>query len=79
VAHDLCYPDHHRFSAREWRGAERAARDASGGIVVSAKDAVRLDPAMRAQVRVLEVDWRLVRGADAVTARLLSAARKESA
>jgi len=70
VVQDLCYPDHHRFSAGEWRAALRAAAPLDGGLVVSAKDAARLDAAQRAQVRVLTVAWRFLRGEDEALARL---------
>jgi tetraacyldisaccharide 4'-kinase len=70
VVHDLCYPDHHRFSAGEWRAALRAAAPLDGGLLVSAKDAARLDPGQRAQVRVLRVDWRFLRGEDDAISRL---------
>lgn len=72
---DLCYPDHHRFGAAEWRRAEALARAADGGLVVSAKDAVRLAPGQRARVRVLEVAWRFVRGEDGVRERLWAVAQ----
>lgn len=71
VTADLCYPDHHRFTDAEWRHAEDVARRADGGLVVSAKDAVRLMPARRARVRVLQVAWRFVQGEAGVTERLL--------
>ena len=70
VVHDLCYPDHHRFGAREWRAALKAAAPLDGGLVVSAKDAARLDPGQRAQVRVLTVAWRFLRGESEAAARL---------
>jgi len=72
---DLCYPDHHRFSASEWRQAEALARRSEGGLVVSAKDAVRLTAAQRARVRVLEVAWRFMRGEDGVRGRLEAVAQ----
>jgi len=75
VSADLCYPDHHRFSASEWRRAVALARQADGGLVVSAKDAVRLTPEQRARVRVLEVAWRFVRGEDGVREQLRAVAR----
>ena len=70
VVQDLCYPDHHRFSAGEWRAAMDAAAPLDGGLVVSAKDAARLDPAQRAQVRVLQVAWRFLRGEGEAALRL---------
>jgi tetraacyldisaccharide 4'-kinase len=76
VATDLCYPDHHRFGASEFRRAEALAREARGGLVVSAKDAVRLTAGQRARVRVLEVAWRFVRGEDGVRERLKAVALK---
>jgi tetraacyldisaccharide 4'-kinase len=75
VTADLCYPDHHRFGAAEWRRAEALAREVDGGLVVSAKDAVRLTGGQRARVRVLEVAWRFVRGEDAVRDRLRAVAQ----
>jgi tetraacyldisaccharide 4'-kinase len=62
VIHDLCYPDHHRFGASEWRDALAKARPLDGGLVVSAKDAARLTEAQRREVRVLDVEWRFLRG-----------------
>jgi len=70
VVEDLCYPDHHRFSAGEWRAAMAAAAPLDGGLVVSAKDAARLHPEQLARVRVLTVAWRFVRGEDEATLRL---------
>jgi tetraacyldisaccharide 4'-kinase len=77
VVLDLCYPDHHRFSAAEWRAAEQAAAGTDGGLVVSAKDAMRLTPERRARVRVLEVEWRFARGEAETAERLFGAARME--
>lgn len=74
VVHELCYPDHHRFTAREWQDAVRRAAAVDGGLVVSAKDAVRLTPAQRERARVLEVEWRFLRGEAEVRARLLECA-----
>lgn len=79
VVDDLCYPDHHRFSAAEWRAAERRADACDGGLVVSAKDAARLTAAQRARVRILDVAWTFLRGESEVTARILQAARRGSA
>jgi tetraacyldisaccharide 4'-kinase len=79
VVDDLCYPDHHRFSAAEWRAAERRAEACDGGLVVSAKDAARLSAEQKARVRTLEVAWKFLRGESEVTARLFLAARKGSA
>ena len=70
VVHELCYPDHHRFTTGEWRAALRAAAALDGGLVVSAKDAARLDPGQLARVRVLHVAWRFLRGEAGATARL---------
>jgi tetraacyldisaccharide 4'-kinase len=79
VVDDLCYPDHHRFSAGEWRAAERRAESCDGGLVVSAKDAARLTAAQKGRVRILDVAWKFLRGETEVTARLFQAARKGSA
>jgi len=70
VVHDLCYPDHHRFGASEWRDAVRKSQSLDGGLVVSAKDAARLSAAQRAEVRVLDVAWTFLRGEAEATARL---------
>jgi tetraacyldisaccharide 4'-kinase len=70
VVHDLCYPDHHRFGASEWRDAVTKARPLDGGLVVSAKDAARLTGPQREEVRVLEVEWTFLRGEAEATARL---------
>lgn len=74
VVHELCYPDHHRFTAGEWHDAVRRAAAVDGGLVVSAKDAVRLTAEQRARARVLEVEWRFLRGEAEVRARLLECA-----
>jgi tetraacyldisaccharide 4'-kinase len=70
VVHDLCYPDHHRFGAGEWRDALKKAQSLDGGIVGSAKDAARLPPGQRAQVRVLDVRWTFLRGEEEALKRL---------
>ena len=44
VAHERVFPDHHWFTAADVREVERAARTSgAGGIVTTAKDAVRLE------------------------------------
>lgn len=70
VVHDLCYPDHHRFGASEWRDALAKAAPLDGGLVVSAKDATRLTEAQRKDVRVLAVEWRFLRGEAEVLRRI---------
>ena len=79
VAGRAPFPDHHRFSERELhRLLERAARlDALP--VTTAKDAVRLPPAMRAQVHVLAVTlaWEDAPALEAVLSRLDARAAME--
>lgn len=70
VVHDLCYPDHHRFGAGEWRDALAKAAPLDGGLVVSAKDAARLTEDQRALVRVLHVEWSFLTGEAEALARL---------
>lgn len=49
------FPDHHRFSAAELAGLRQTAEAAEATLATTAKDAVRLPPAMRAAVAVLPV------------------------
>lgn len=49
------FADHHRFSARDLRRLAAEARALGATLVTTRKDAVRLPPAMRGQVRVLTV------------------------
>jgi tetraacyldisaccharide 4'-kinase len=67
VVGERSYPDHHRFSDREWRAARDAARAHGARLVVSAKDAARLDPARRRETWVLEVEWTWVEGEERIT------------
>ena len=57
VLEDRAYPDHHRFGAAEWAAARRAAERANAWLVVSGKDAARLDPAVRATTHVVDVSF----------------------
>jgi tetraacyldisaccharide 4'-kinase len=54
------FPDHHRFADREIAGLRREAERAGALLVTTAKDWVRLSPAMRAGTVVFEVEikWR---------------------
>jgi tetraacyldisaccharide 4'-kinase len=49
------FPDHHPYRDAELRPLARAAEAAGAKLATTAKDAVRLPPALRAAVRVLEV------------------------
>jgi tetraacyldisaccharide 4'-kinase len=54
------FPDHHRFRAREIAALRRAAERARSRLVTTAKDIVRLPPAERYDIEVLEIEilWR---------------------
>ena len=52
------FPDHHQFRAAEIDVLRRAAERAGACLVTTAKDAVRLPPALRAGIEVLEVEVR---------------------
>ncbi len=75
VRAELAHGDHHRFSAAERWQATSAARLHGARVLITAKDAARLVPAARKDWLVLEVEWRWREGGDAVTERLLGAAR----
>jgi tetraacyldisaccharide 4'-kinase len=49
------FPDHHRFGAREIAALRRGAERARSRLVTTAKDIVRLSPAERRDIEVLEV------------------------
>lgn len=53
------FPDHHAYTARELDILLREARDHQATLVTTPKDAVRLSPAIRAQVTVIGVglEW----------------------
>ena len=57
VIDDRAYPDHHRFAPAEWAAARRAAERAGAWLVVSAKDAARLEPDARAATHVVDVNF----------------------
>lgn len=54
------FPDHHPYGEQELRDLLRRAAAEKAGLVTTAKDAVRLPPAFRASVRVVEggLSWR---------------------
>ncbi|HEY0524478.1 MAG TPA: tetraacyldisaccharide 4'-kinase [Stellaceae bacterium] len=60
IAESRAFPDHHPYAAAEIEGLLAAARSLGAMPVTTAKDAVRLPPALRDAVRVLPVDlvWR---------------------
>lgn len=64
------FPDHHRFRDDEIAGLRELAERESARLVTTAKDCVRLSPALRAGIEVLQVEIRW-RDPDAVE-RLLS-------
>jgi tetraacyldisaccharide 4'-kinase len=65
------FPDHHPYTAREIQGVLETAQRLHATVVTTPKDAVRLPPALVAQVRVVGV--RLVWDDDAAIERLLDA------
>ena len=73
------FPDHHRFSERELRRLLQRAAALDALPVTTAKDAVRLPPAIRAQVRVLRVTlaWEDAAVLEALLARLDARTAKE--
>ena len=66
------FPDHHRFSERELHNLLEQAARLDALPVTTAKDAVRLSPAVRAQVHVLRVTlaWEDEAALEALLARL---------
>jgi tetraacyldisaccharide 4'-kinase len=52
------FPDHHPFRAREIMGLRRSAERTRSRLVTTAKDIVRLPPAARRGIEVLEVEIR---------------------
>ena len=66
VVEERAFADHHRFTAREWAEARASATRHGALLVVSAKDAARLDAAKRADAHVLHVAWAWVRGGEAI-------------
>lgn len=63
------FPDHHAFSATELKQLQQDAKRQGAGLITTAKDAVRLPAALRAQVIVAQVaiNWH---NADALAALL---------
>ena len=82
VAAARAFPDHHRFTGAELDEALRAAAAAGcAAVVTTEKDAVRLPPA-RAEdprLRVVRIEARVVRGAEALDAALEGALRVAAA
>ena len=56
------FPDHHAFTAAEWRRVEDEARARDARVLVTAKDAVRLPGPARAAALVLEIAWEWMEG-----------------
>jgi tetraacyldisaccharide 4'-kinase len=70
VVEDLGYPDHHRFRAGEWSEARGRADRHGAWLLVTRKDAVRLEPAERAHCHVLDVRFELLDGESEVLTRI---------
>ena len=70
------FPDHHAYSARELDDLLREARDRQAVLVTTPKDAVRLPPAIRAQVTVIGVGlaWREPEKIDRLLEKIIAAA-----
>ena len=70
------YPDHHAYTARELDQLLREARDRQAIPVTTPKDAVRLPPAIRAQVTVIGVGlkWREPEKIDRLLEKMIAAA-----
>ncbi|HEY1258501.1 MAG TPA: tetraacyldisaccharide 4'-kinase [Stellaceae bacterium] len=58
VAGERSFPDHHRFRDGEIAGLRALARHRDALLVTTAKDFVRLPPAARTGIRVLEIEIR---------------------
>lgn len=71
----LAFPDHHRFTAADWRRVQAEAARRGAALVTTAKDAVRLPPALQARVAVLTVtlEWEDEGRIEALLSELLSA------
>ena len=58
IVAERSYPDHHAFSERDIAALRQAANGLHAQLVTTAKDFVRLPPAARADIEVLEVEVR---------------------
>lgn len=58
LADTVPFPDHHPYSARDLAWLDALATDRSAELITTAKDAVRLPPAMRARVHMFSVHAR---------------------
>ncbi len=61
VVEARAFPDHHPFRAREIAALRRGAQRSRSRLVTTAKDIVRLPPAERRDIEVLEVEIRWLR------------------
>jgi tetraacyldisaccharide 4'-kinase len=80
VAGERAYADHHAFTPREWQADQARAQALGARLLVTAKDAVRLAVAERAQALVLEVEWEWLDGEvepSALVDRILHAAERK--
>lgn len=69
------FPDHHAYTARELDDLLREARDRQAVLVTTPKDAVRLSPAIRAQVTIIGVglEWREPEQIDRLLEKMIAA------
>jgi tetraacyldisaccharide 4'-kinase len=70
------FPDHHAFTDAEWGRVRQEASQRGARVLVTAKDAVRLSTAARAEALVLEIAWEWMEGdvePDRLVDRLLAA------
>lgn len=51
----VSYPDHYRYTLKDWHHLLRQARDCGAHLLTTSKDAVRLSSTQRAQVRQLPI------------------------
>lgn len=76
IVDTISYPDHHAYSLDDWHHLLRRARTADAHLLTTTKDAVRLAPTQRAQVRQLPIALRF--DDEAALATLLESWRHEA-
>jgi len=72
VASRIPFPDHHRYTPEDLYGLDRRARDVGGAVLITEKDAVKIDPAAveRGRWWILLSEIAFIRGEDKLTAIL---------
>lgn len=55
LAQTVSYPDHYRYTLKDWHHLLRQARECGAHLLTTTKDAARLSPTQRAQVRQLPI------------------------